>query len=61
MKFSERELEVIGEALKTLYELIKEMYEGGSGDGEHGFLDYLYEIKNIQTTITDNMSNELLN
>ena len=61
MKFTERELEVIGHALKAFYEEIKEMYETGSGDGEHEFLDYLYEIKNIQTRITDNIPKETLN
>tara|TARA_R100000656_G_C3875919_1_gene113257 strand:- start:208 stop:393 length:186 start_codon:yes stop_codon:yes gene_type:complete len=61
MKFTDRELEVIGHALNVLYEQVKEMYEEGSGDGEDDFVDYLSEIKNIQTTITDNMSNELLN
>ena len=61
MKFTDRELEVIGHALNVLYEQVKEMYEEGSGDGEDDFSDYLSEIKNIQTMITDNMSNELLN
>ena len=61
MKFTDRELEVIGHALNVLYDEVKEMYETGSGDGEDDFVHYLSEIKNIQTTITDNMSNELLN
>ena len=61
MKFTDRELEVIGHALNVLYEQVKEMYEEGSGDAEDYFVHYLSEIKNIQTTITDNMSNELLN
>ena len=61
MKFTDRELEVIGHALNVLYEQVKEMYEEGSGDGEDDFVHCLSEIKNIQTTITDNMSNELLN
>ena len=60
MKFTDRELEVIGHALKTLYEQVKEI-EDERGDGDDDFIDYLSEIKNIQTTITDNMSNELLN
>jgi len=61
MKFSERELEVIGHALNSLYEDVKEMYEEGSGDGEDDFVDYLSEISNIQTRITDNMPKEILN
>ncbi len=61
MTFSERELEVIGHSLNHLYEEVKEMYETGSGDGEPGFVDYLNEIKNIQTRITDNMPTETLN
>jgi len=61
MKFTERELEVIGHALNTLYEDVKEMYEEGSGDGEDDFSDYLNEIKHIQTTITNNMPREILN
>jgi hypothetical protein len=61
MKFTDRELEVIGHALSVLYQQVEEMYEEGSGDGEDDFSDYLSEIKNIQTTITNNMSNELLN
>jgi len=61
MKFSDRELEVIGHSLNHLYEEVKEMYETGSGDGESGFTDYLNEIKNIQTRITDNMPRETLN
>ena len=61
MKFSDRELEVIGHALNTLYEEVKEMYEEGSGDGEDDFVHYLSEIKNIQTRITDNMPKETLN
>ena len=61
MKFTDRELEVIGHALNVLYEQVEEMYEEGSGDGEDDFVHYLSEIKNIQTTITDSMSNELLN
>ena len=60
MKFTDRELEVIGHALKTLYEKVKEI-EDERGDGDDDFIDYLSEIKNIQTMITDNMSNELLN
>ena len=60
MKFTDRELEVIGHALKTLYEQVKEI-EDEREDGDDDFIDYLSEIKNIQTTITDNMSNELLN
>ena len=59
MKFTDRELEVIGHALNVLYEQVEEMYEEDAGDGE--FAHYLSEIKNIQTTITDSMSNELLN
>ena len=61
MKFTERELEVIGHALNSLYEDVKEMYEEGSGDGEDDFVDYLSEISNIQTRITDNMPKEILN
>ena len=61
MIFSERELEVIGHSLNHLYEEVKEMYEEGSGDGEPGFIEYLNEIKNIQTRITDNMPNEIIN
>ena len=61
MKFSERELEVIGHSLKTLYEQVKEMYENSEGDQEQELLEYLYEIKNIQTRITDNMPKETLN
>jgi len=61
MIFTERELEVIGHSLNHLYEKVKEMYETGSGDGEPGFRDYLNEIKNIQTRITDNMPNEIIN
>ena len=61
MIFTERELEVIGHSLNHLYEEVKEMYEEGSGDGEPGFIDYLNEIKNIQTRITDNMPNEIIN
>ena len=37
MKFTDRELEVIGHALNVLYEQVKEMYEEGSGDGEDDF------------------------
>jgi len=61
MKFSERELEVIGHSLNTLYEQVKEMYENSEGDQEQELLEYLYEIKNIQTRITDNMPKETLN
>ena len=61
MIFTERELEVIGHSLNHLYEEVKGMYETGSGDGEPGFIDYLNEIKNIQTRITDNMPNEIIN
>ena len=61
MKFTESELEVIGHALNSLYEDVKEMYEEGSGDGEDDFVDYLSEISNIQTRITDNMPKETLN
>ena len=61
MKFTERELEVIGHALNVLAEQVEEMYEEGSGDGEDDFSDYLNEIKHIQTTITNNMPRELLN
>ena len=57
MKFTERELEVIGNALNTLYEEVKEMYEEDSGD--EVFVHYLSEIKNIQTRITDNISEDL--
>ena len=61
MKFTERELEVIGNALNTLYEEVKEMYEEGSGDGVDDFTHYLSEIKNIQTWITNNIPKETLN
>jgi len=61
MKFSDRELEVIGHALNVLYEQVKEMYENSEGDQEQELLEYLYEIKNIQTRITDNMPKETLN
>ena len=61
MKFSDRELEVIGVGLKSLYEEIKEIYENSKGEDEQNFLQYLYEIKNIQTRITDNMPKETLN
>ena len=61
MKVSERELEVIGHSLNTLYEQVKEMYENSEGDQEQELLEYLYEIKNIQTRITDNMPKETLN
>jgi len=61
MIFTERELEVIGHSLNHLYEEVKEMYETGSGDGKPGFIDYINEIKNIQTRITDNMPNEIIN
>ena len=61
MKFPERELEVIGHSLNTLYEQVKEMYENSEGDQEQELLEYLYEIKNIQTRITDNMPKETLN
>ena len=59
MKFSERELEVIGHALKTLYEQVKEI-EDERRDGEDDFIDYLNEIKNIQIMITDAMPKETL-
>ena len=52
MKFTERELEVIGHALKVLHDTVEEMYEEGSGDGEDDFSDYLSEIKHIQTRRT---------
>ena len=61
MKFTERELEVIGHALNVLAEQVEGMYEEGSGDGEDDFSDYLSEIKHIQTTITNNMPREILN
>ena len=61
MKFTDRELEVIGHALNVLYEQVKEMYENSEGDQEQELLEYLYEIKNIQTRITDNMPKETLN
>ena len=61
MKFTERELEVIGHALNTLYEQVKEMYENSEGDEEQELLEYLYEINDIQTRITDNMPKETLN
>ena len=61
MKFSDRELEVIGHGLKTLYDQIKEMYETESGDGEDDFIHYFNEIKNIQTRITNNIPKETLN
>ena len=61
MKFTERELEVIGHSLNTLYEQVKEMYENSEGDQEQELLEYLYEIKNIQTRITDNIPKETLN
>ena len=61
MKFSDRELEVIGHSLNVLYEQVKEMYENSEGDQEQELLEYLYEIKNIQTRITDNMPKETLN
>jgi len=60
MKFSERELEVIGHSLKTLYEQVKEI-EDERLEGEDDFIDYLSEIKNIQIMITDNMPKETLN
>ena len=55
MKFSDRELEVIGHALKTLYEQVNEI------DPNYEFEDYLIEINDIQTRITDNMPTETLN
>lgn len=61
MKFTDRELEVIGHALLTLYDQVKEMYEEGSGDGVDDFAHYLSEIKNIQTRITNNIPTETLN
>ena len=61
MKFTKRELEVIGVGLKSLYEEIKEIYENSEGDDEQNFLQYLYEINDIQTRITDNMPKETLN
>ena len=61
MKFTDRELEVIGHALTVLHDTVEEMYEEGSGDGENDFSDYLNEINNIQTTITNNMPREILN
>ena len=61
MEFTDRELEVIGHALLTLYDQVKEMYEEGSGDGVDDFAHYLSEIKDIQTRITDNIPKETLN
>tara|TARA_Y100000310_G_scaffold123110_1_gene121861 strand:- start:110 stop:277 length:168 start_codon:yes stop_codon:yes gene_type:complete len=55
MKFSDRELEVIGHALKTLHEQVNEI------DPNYEFEDYLIEINDIQTRITDNMPRETLN
>ena len=55
MKFSDRELEVIGHALKTLYEQVNEI------DPNYEFENYLIEINDIQTRITDNMPRETLN
>ena len=55
MKFSDRELEVIGHALKTLHEQVNEI------DPNYEFEDYLMEINDIQTRITDNMPNEIIN
>ena len=61
MKFTGRELEVIGHSLNHLYEEVKEMYEEGSGDGVDDFAHYLSEIKDIQTRITNNIPTETLN
>jgi len=55
MKFTDRELEVIGHALKTLHEQVNEI------DPNYEFEDYLMEINDIQTRITDNMPKETLN
>ena len=60
MKFSERELEIIGHALKTLYEQVKGI-EDERVDRDYDFIDYLSEIKNIQNRITDAMPKETLN
>jgi len=61
MKFTDRELEVIGHGLLTLYGQVKEMYEEGSDDGTDTFVHYLSEIKDLQTRITNNIPNEKLN
>ena len=61
MEFTDRELEVMGHALNTLYDQDKSMYEEGSGDGVEDFTHYLSEIKDIQTRITDNIPKETLN
>jgi|14BtaG_2_1085337.scaffolds.fasta_scaffold106742_1 hypothetical protein len=61
MEFTDRELEVIGHGLLTLYNQVKEMYEEGSGDGVDDFAHYLSEIKDIQTRITNNIPTETLN
>ena len=60
MKFSARELEIIGHALKTLYEQVKGI-EDERVDRDYDFIDYLSEIKNIQIMITDAMPKETLN
>ena len=56
MKFTERELEVIGHALKELHESVQRLDKN-----EPAFKDYLYEINNIQNRITDAMPKETLN
>ena len=61
MKFTNRELEVLGHGLLTLYNQVKEMYEEGSDDGTNTFVHYLSEIKELQTRITNNIPNKTLN
>ena len=62
MEFTDRELEVIGHALLTLYDQVKSMYEDSpSESAENDFAHYLSEIKDIQTRITNNIPTETLN
>ena len=60
MEFTDRELEVMGHALNTLYDQVKSMHEDRYG-GVEDFAHYLSEIKDIQTRITDNIPKETLN
>ena len=60
MRFTNRELEVIGQALKELHESVQAI-DKNEPDDHTAFKDYLYEINKIQTRITDNMPRETLN
>ena len=61
MEFSERELFVIGHALKHLYDEVTELQSVDDNAEDFNYPTYLSEINNIQTRITDNMPRETLN